>query len=218
MVVKLFVGWCCLVSMLFSVNSVAQIAIDGYQWRLKKDNTDIQIYTSKVEGSKYLAVSASMQIKATVDSAAALIMDLKNCQQLSKICREAYIHERLSDTQSYVYSRNDIPFPGRDRDVVSHVVWSNDTENGVLMMISQAVTGVVPKVKGVIRIEQATVMWRFTPKDKGMILVESFAHVNPASPMPKWLLNRLLINSPYKTMKNIRKLIGHDEGKTLSID
>jgi len=63
----------------------------------------------------------------------------------------------------------------------------------------------VAKVKGVIRIKQATAKWRLTPQDDGMLLVESFAHVNPSSSIPNWLLNRLLVGSPHKTLKSIRK-------------
>ena len=63
----------------------------------------------------------------------------------------------------------------------------------------------VEKVKGVIRIKYAIARWRFTPNSDGSLLIESYAHVDPASDMPKWLLNSLLVGSPYSTMKRIRK-------------
>jgi len=65
----------------------------------------------------------------------------------------------------------------------------------------------VKKVKGVIRIKQAVAKWKITPQGDGTVLIESFAHVNPASSIPRWLLNRLLVGSPHKTMKSIRQLM-----------
>ena len=145
-----------------------------------------------------------MIIPARAESVAALIMDLDNCTQWAPLCKEAYVQERISQSENYVYSRNNIPFPGVDRDAVTHVLWSRDSD-GAIIMKSYAVDGRVPKVKGVIRIKHAVAKWRLTSQDGGMLLIESFAHVNPASSMPKWLLNRLLLGSPFKTMKNIRK-------------
>ncbi len=201
---KLWVLWLLGLVFVFCCNADAQIDADQYQWQLKKDASGVQVFTSKVSDSKYLAVSAVMEVEASADSVAALIMDLKNCKKWAAQCSEAYVHERVSGTETYIYSRNNIPFPGRDRDAVTHVNWSKDGISGVISMSSSAVEGKVDKVKGVIRITQANAKWRFTPKEDGIVLVESFAHVDPASDMPKWLLNSLLVGSPYKTMKKIR--------------
>jgi len=189
-------------------DSYAQMDASQYDWKLKKEGAGVKVYTSKVPDSKFLAVSATMILDAKVSSVASLIMDLKNCKKWASQCSEAYILERISNTETYVYSRNNIPFPGRDRDAVSHVVWSKDPITGVVSMASTAVGGRVEKVKGVIRVKQALAKWRFTPLQDGTVLVESFAHVNPASDMPKWLLNSVLVSSPYKTMKKLRQRIG----------
>ena len=188
-----------------SSNLSAQMDQDLYDWKLKKEGSGVKVYTSKVPDSKFLAVSATVILNAKVDSVASLIMDLENCKKWATQCSEAYILERISNTETYVYSRNNIPFPGRDRDAVSHVIWEKDPVTDTVSMTSTAVEGRVAKVKGVIRIKQALAKWRFTPQQDGTLLVESFAHVNPASDMPKWLLNNLLVGSPFKTMKKIRK-------------
>ena len=189
-------------------DSYAQMDASLYEWKLKREGGGVKVYTSKVPDSKFLAVSATVTLDAKVDSVASLIMDLENCKKWASQCSEAYILERISSTETYVYSRNNIPFPGRDRDAVSHVIWEKDPATGIVSMSSTAVDGRVEKVKGVIRIKQALAKWRFTPQQDGKLLVESFAHVNPASDMPKWLLNSLLVGSPYKTMKRIRKRLG----------
>ena len=195
-----------LVVMFVSFSANGQIDRDRYQWKLKKDSSGVQVFTAKVPNSKHLAVSAVTVIDAQAESVAAMIMDLPNCSQWAPLCKKAYVQERVSATENYVYSLNNIPFPGVDRDAVTHVFWSKDEATGVISMESSAVDdNRVAKVKGVIRIKHAVAKWRLTPQANGMLLIESYAHVNPASSMPKWLLNRLLVGSPHKTMKNIRK-------------
>jgi len=192
--------------MFVSFSASSQIDPDKYQWKLKKDSSGVQVFTAKVPDSKHRAVSAVTVIEAQAESVAAMIMDLKNCSQWAPLCKQAYVQERISATENYVYSLNDIPFPGVDRDAVTHVRWSKDEVTGVISMESYAVDdNRVPKVKGVIRIKYAQAKWQLTPQADGMLLIESYAHVNPASSIPKWLLNRLLVGSPHKTMKNIKK-------------
>ena len=204
--IKVFICIGMLVA-LFNSAAYAQMDAELYEWKLKKDASEIQVFTSKVLNSKFRAVSATMVLDEKLDSVVSLIMDLENCSSWAVLCQEAYVQEKISNVENYVYSRNDIPFPGRDRDAVTHVVWERDQVTGAVSMVSRAVEGRVPKVKGVIRIEEALAKWRFTPQEDGTLLIESFAHVNPASQIPSWLLNRLLVGSPYKTMKAIRNVV-----------
>ena len=74
-------------------------------------------------------------------------------------------------------------------------------------MLSQAVTGLMPKTKGVIRVENAISEWHFTPQDNNTVLVEHYAHIDPNGVIPAWLLNRLSVSAPYKTMKRMRKIV-----------
>jgi len=129
-----------LISMLIGFTANAQIDSDKHTWKLKKNSAGIKVYTSKVPDSKHRAVSAVTLIKATADSVAALIMDLENCSQWAPLCKKAYVQERVSAAENYVYSLNDIPFPGVDRDAITHVLWSKDKATGVILMESQAVS------------------------------------------------------------------------------
>jgi len=149
-----FISCCAVLAiMLVSFTANGQIESDKYSWKLKRNSSGVQVYTAKVPDSKHRAVSAVTVLKANPASVAALIMDLENCSQWAPLCEKAYVQERVSAAENYVYSLNDIPFPGVDRDAVTHVLWSRDEGTGVISMDSYAVDeGRVEKVKGVIRI------------------------------------------------------------------
>lgn len=185
----------------------AQEAGVEYQWKQKRDIDGITVFTSKVAGSRFQAVRTTMLIPTTISSLVALVSDNAACSEWASLCKESKVVEQISATEKYVYNYNNVPFPIKDRDVFSHVVWHHDSATGKVSMTSRATKDRYPKSKKAVRIEKAISQWHFTPQDNGYVLVESFAHVDPNGPTPAWLTNLLLVDTPFKTMKNMRNMI-----------
>lgn len=193
---------------LFALPIVANAQIDGveYQWKQKKDKKGIVISTSSVEGSSFRAVRGEMVVKASVKALVALVEDMEACPDWAALCKEARVEKRVSDSESYAYIYNDIPFPVTDRDVYTHVVWSRNAETKRVTMTSTASEGGTPKSKAV-RIEKAVSQWHFTPLEDGTTKVENFAHIDPNGPTPAWITNLMLVDSPYKSMSKMRAIV-----------
>lgn len=189
----------CLTATL-ALGSIANAA--DFAWELKKDSEGIQVYTSKVEGSRYDAVRSVAMIEGvSLSSLVALIDDAPACADWADRCAEAYVHQRISETEAYIYTHNDMPFPVKDRDVVAHINWSQDPDSGVVTMASRAVTGVKPPERGRLRLTEAVAHWRFKPLGNGRVEVSNDAHINPGSSLPGWVTNMLLVDTPFETMK-----------------
>lgn len=211
---------CGLLTSLFCIASAQEVRADDgmsadtlnyqsseFDWTLKRDKRDIQIYTSKVTGSNYVAVLSVMTVKASAQSLAALVVDFDYCSKWAAMCKHAEVQEQLSANESIVYSLNNAPFPVRDRDVVAKVRWLVDDESQKISMLSRAIDSDVPRRKGAIRVKYAVSEWHFTPQENGETLVENFAHVDPNGAVPAWVVNILIIDSPYKTFKKMRRLV-----------
>ena len=200
--VKLF-----LLSLFFSPWS-SQAQLDGieYDWKEKRNKDGIAIYTSRVEGSPFKAVRGEMIVKGSVASLFALVEDMSACSEWAAMCKESRVEKRVSDTESYVYILNDIPFPVRDRDVYTHVVWTRDAETKRVSMTSIASEGGPEKTKAV-RIVKAVSQWHFTPNDDGTTTVGNYGHIDPNGPTPAWLSNLMLVNAPFKSMQKMREVI-----------
>jgi len=179
----------------------------GLDWKLKRDREGIQVYLSRVPDSKFKAIRSVMIVKGEPSSLVALVMDLANCQNWVAMCKEAHIEQKLSANDSYIYTRNNLPFPVRDRDLVAVVKWSHNPATGKVSMVSRAINGILPSNKGVIRVARATSQWHFTPLGNDQVKVESYAHIDPNGAVPAWLTNILMVDSPYKTMKNMREIV-----------
>ncbi len=193
-------------------------AEDSEDWDLKRNKQDIQVFTRSVAGSKFKAVRAKMQIDATVTELVALILDTEACSSWADLCKEARVHQQLSPTEFYVYTYNDVPWPVSDRDALAHVVWSQDPDTYAVEMTATATDGILEKTKGAVRLVDAVTGWVFTPLDNGSVEVTMKAHVNPAGPTPAWLTNMLLVDSPFKTMKLMRKLLASGAYRGASVN
>ena len=191
----------------FSTFTQAQDANTVYDWQLKKDKTGIQIFTSKVENSKYKAIRAVTEINTDMHNAIALILDLTACSEWVHLCVESKLIESVSKTENYIYTYTNAPFPIKNRDMVSHVMWQFDHNTGKVSMLSKATEGRVPQSKRAIRITNATAQWHFTTIDQTTLRVECYVHIDPAGPVPAWLSNLLLIKSPFKTIQNMRQIL-----------
>ena len=132
----------------------------------------------------------------------ALLKDSEACSRWADKCAESYVYEKISDTELLVYTHNNLPFPIKDRDVLSRVTWQQDTDSLAITMNSEATADILPRVKGKLRLLEANVSWQFSPLPNGSVEVINQAHINPGSRIPGWITNMLLIDTPYQTMKS----------------
>lgn len=173
------------------------------EWRLETESDGISVWTRPVEGSNHRAVRARMVVETSIMELVALIRDTQACSEWAEFCATSHVHESVSETEAYIYTRNNLPWPVANRDALSHVLWTADASTGAVRMDATATTGRLGPQPGAVRLTAAVTSWSFTPTESG-VLVESEAHVDPAGPIPAWITNRLLVDAPMKTMRKLR--------------
>ncbi|MCR9276512.1 MAG: START domain-containing protein [Pseudomonadaceae bacterium] len=186
---------------------VAAVGDDAAPWELKRDKDGITVYTRPVEGSNYRAVQAVMTVAATPSAAVALIFDTDACPQWADLCKESRVFEAVSETEMFVYTLNDIPWPVSDRDATTHVVWEHSESDGTVTMTATVVSDKLPKTGRTVRLSEGTTNWIFRPLPDGQLEITSRAHIEPGGAIPGWLSNRLLVDSPFTTMQGMRELL-----------
>ncbi|NNC54212.1 MAG: hypothetical protein HKO07_00665, partial [Pseudomonadales bacterium] len=87
--------------------------------------------------------------------------------------------------------------------VLAHVRWRRDGSS--VRMQSDAVEGRIEAKKGVTRIREASASWVFTAADNGRTHAVFEIHMDPNGAIPGWLLNRLVVNSPFTTFTSLEK-------------
>ena len=191
--------------LLVSLHAQAQLEGVEYDWKLRLNKAGIQVFTSKVPGSAFKATRSTMVVEASPASIVALLMDLENCKKWTSTCVQARVIKNVSASENYVYSVTDVPFPLKSRDMVGHITWEVDAESGKVSSTGRALPDEIELKKGLVRVEHADSNWHFTPLSAGQTLIENYTHVDPNGPVPAFLVNLLLVNTPYKSLYNIRK-------------
>lgn len=172
-------------------------------WELQREEHGIQVHTRSVEGSPYDAVRTSTRLEdVRLSSLVALIEDAPACTKWADSCAESYLVERISESESLVYTHNDMPFPVKDRDVLAQVKWTQNFMSLRVEMNSFATVGKMAHKRGRLRLTEAMAKWTFAPQADGSVLVSNEAHINPGSALPGWITNMLLIDAPFETMSS----------------
>ena len=183
--------------------SCSLYAADEQGWKLQRDKDGIRVHTRLVEGSPYDEVRTTTSMgDVRLSSLVALIEDAPACTDWADSCAESYLVERLSDSESLVYTHNDMPFPVKDRDVLAQVKWTQNLMSSAVEMNSVATVGKMDEVRGRLRLTKAVASWNFAPQADGSVLISNQAHIDPGSALPGWVTNMLLIDAPFETMKS----------------
>jgi hypothetical protein len=189
--------------MLTMCASSCLFAADEQGWELQREKDGIQVHTRPVEGSPYDTVRTTTRMTdVRLSSLVALIEDTPACKDWADSCAESYLIERISESESLVYTHNDMPFPVKDRDVVAQVKWTQDAATFEVVMNSVATVGNMDEVHGRLRLTKAVASWNFAPLADGSFLISNQAHIDPGSALPGWVTNMLLIDAPFETMKS----------------
>lgn len=186
---------------------VSNYAVAEDNWVLERDKDGIQVFTQSVGDSSFDAVRAVMVVEAKLNALVGLVRDAAACPKWAELCKESRDHEVVSEQELYVYSYNDIPWPVKDRDALTHVLWDQDPETLAVTMTAVATSDLLPVTKGAVRIVNAKTRWIFTPMDDGRVEVVSEAHIDPNGPTPAWITNLLLVETPFKTLQGMRRLV-----------
>ncbi len=177
-------------------------------WELKKDKNGIQVFTRSVDGYPYKAIRSVVHLEATrLSSVVALIRNSEDCPEWSDSCESARVIEWVSELENYVHTITHLPWPVKDRDLVSHVIWQQDPETLVVTMQGNATRGKLEESEGMVRLTEARVNWEMTALEDGSLKVVFEAHINPSGLLPNWITNMLLVDSPYNSMEGLRQRV-----------
>ncbi len=186
-----------------SLALISEVSAVDEEWRLRRDRDSIQACSRKIEAYAHAAVKTVTVMEGV--SLASLVAlteeDVEACPAWADKCAQSYVHERVSETEACIHIRNSMPFPVKDRDLLAHVKWSQNPANLEVVMESVAMSGMLDKVRGRLRLTGANAGWKFLPLDSNTVQITNEAHINPDSNLPGWVTKLLLVDTPFETRK-----------------
>ena len=184
--------------------------VESKDWQLVVEKDAISVFSKPVAGSPIDAVRAQMVVASDLRRVAGLLYATERRPEWDELCAESYVHERIEDTHYLAYIHTQLPWPLDDRDAVARVTWSHDSAVQRVVMRSEALAGVIPLHKDRKRIVSATELWELQQLEGGRTRVTVSIEIDPAAPVPAWLINRLSVESPYAMLDNLRNIATGD--------
>lgn len=209
--------------LIFSVDVVAEIDVIN---NLKLDKDSIKVYVLKKKNSDFAVFKAITYIHASMDSVLAVMLDNKAYTDWIHNCKQSIEIKKLNFFERYHYQVINIPFPFVDRDIVMHSKLHQHLSSQSFSIISTAVSDYCNEMQSIackkarqsklIRISKSKGSHILEPDDNS-VKITWVQHTDPAGNLPGWLVNFLLVEIPYRTLKNLARKVNEEQYKEAKI-
>ncbi len=176
-------------------------AISQDNWTLKKDKEKIKVFVRHVKDSGYLQSRA----QAVIDAPASVCMNVLKQVHAHKEWMDKVAESELIQTEGdsvvVFYVRFSAPWPVADRDIIYHYTFFTDS------IVIAHVPGEKPKKKGVVRMQDGYGYWTVKSLEHDKTLVTFQYHGDAGGGVPAWLANYGTVDSPFRTLSNLRQRV-----------
>ena len=191
-------------SLLFLVSFITSDLWGQTEWEFRKEKDGIKAYTRTREGIKFNESLVTMTLEASVSEMLSLFKDFNSYASIFPGTED---HKVFLDEPSrhITYTKLDIPFPARDRDIVFDNILSYDSKLKKLSIEIQCIPEKYETNSSLIRITVCDGGWEIEDIGNGQIEVKHHMIFDPGGLAPAFIVNAKTIDDPIKTFKSIRK-------------
>lgn len=187
--------------------SILNSDLSAQPWTFVKSEEGIRLFTRKEEGSSLKSFKGVMDVHSTMDKVCDLIGNVKNHDWWDENLREIKVLSYEKDKYFQYYLVYHVPWPFTDRDLCVEANESIDQVTGRRTIVATPLTNVIPEKPDLIRIKKYSQKWTIQPMENGVIRITLEGFVNPAGNVPSWLYNMVIIETPLKVMRRVKKFV-----------
>ncbi|WP_434340395.1 START domain-containing protein [Motilimonas cestriensis] len=191
--------YCALLALLFSCIT---LATPQGSWQLVKSEQDITLYSRK-HSDGLVEIRAQMFTPTSYSAFLNLLEDTQHVPNWLESVTRIRVLAQISPTENKVHTIFKAPWPAKDRDMVTYSRYFFD-QGAFKLQISDA-SDTLPKQAGYTRITKVSGMWTLQRLNNGTTHIEYLAFADPGGALPKWLVNKLSIDSVFNTFIGLRR-------------
>ena len=173
-------------------------------WESTKEADGIRVYLRDVDVSPIKSFRGVIEMETSLAALAAFLMDTEMAPEYVTVCERATILRRVSDTEVYMHSVNRPGWPVAPRDSIVHCKWSQDSQTLAVTERCVGVPDYLPAREGFVRVPLITTLLKLTPRGNGRVEVILEAVAEAGGWLPNWLINTVLVDTPFSTLRRIR--------------
>jgi len=169
---------------------------------LEAEEDNIRVYV-RPESNGEMSVRVATTARSNVQAVLAVLDDAPNYPQWVHRCAEAYVVPGGTPLRYTYYSRLNLPFPLKDREVVAAIVQEIDGVSGVLSRHITSTPEAVPATKGCNREAVYEADWIVRPLNEDKVGIQCTVRTAAGSGLPNWLRREIMTGGPVKTLRNL---------------
>lgn len=178
-------------------------------WELAVDSHDVRVWTRAVPDYPIREIRAETTVKSTLNGLVALLMDTEHAA--SWIYRTDRIDLLKRDDASgsfLIHVMTDFPWPLTDRDAMVEGRIVQAADSGIITVSSRSLpVGSYPVSADFVRMPDMEGSWTFQPLEDGQVKVVMTMRANPGGNIPAAVVNLIIHETPYRTLRALRKVI-----------
>ena len=179
----------------------------GQSWDLVKDQYGIRIYERQEVDKSLKAFKATATIRAPAEKVFTLIEDVYHTDWWGPNFSQISVLTYEKNRRARYYMMYDAPWPVANRDLCVDVTVTIDPLKKIFKVNSVTLNGVIPQREDAVRIKDYKQSWTVSSSGVNLAQVVLEGYVDPAGSIPEWLSNRLIIESPFYAISEIRRRV-----------
>jgi hypothetical protein len=179
--------------------------LTGQDWKYIKERKGIKLYTRKGKNSSFKPFKGETDIFSNMEELTRIILDVENSSDWDESIKEIKLLEEKPGKMIRYYVSYNVRWPFNDRDLCVEAKVIDDTISGSRTVKALPVPGMLPEIEGVERIKNYYQNWTLVPKTSDTIHVILEGMVDPGGGVPAWLVNMVVLNTPFNIIYNLRE-------------
>lgn len=176
-------------------------------WKLRKDEDGIKVYTKPTKESGFDSFRAVMQLNISVNKIEHFLRNMDKYPDAFPDTKELKILSRPNDSTQIQYTLTNAPWPVSDRDGIYELVFHKDKKTGNIKTVAKALPDYLPEKEEVVRIKKSNTFWIVKSLGSNKTHLEYIVHADPGGNIPEWLANSAAVDVPFDTFSNIRSAL-----------
>jgi CxxC motif-containing protein len=175
-------------------------------WKLSKDKDGIQVFTRQIPDGKLKEFLAITEIKAPKEVIVNIINDVENKPNWMPNLTSAKIIKQVNKKEHIDYYESEIPWPIRDKDIVMRFKQEEIKDSSLILISYRGEPDYMPEKENISRLKSTEGYFKLSDLGNGLTEIEYMVSSDPEIRLPAWAINKLMVDPPFQTLFNLRKL------------
>jgi len=186
------------------VLAAGQNAYAGPEWKLKRSEEGIKVYTANTEGSNFKSVKVECTVNARLSQLIAFLMDIDRQPSWVYGSKNAKLLRKTSPLDIAFHSEVEVPWPCSNRDYIAHITVNQPAPN-LVTIDSHSEPDMIPEETGKVRVRRSVAHWDITAPNAQQVNIVYTVEFDPAGSVPAWLINMFVVKGPFQSFQKLRE-------------